>query len=382
MKKTLLAAALFAGFAGFAGAAQAETQVTLYGILDTGIEFNNVKSNNAGKSVSYSTAGLASGNSSGSRWGMKGTEDLGGGTQAIFTLESGYSIGNGTSAQGGRLFGRRAFLGLQNPSWGMFRVGRGPTISTDMIESANSDPFQWGFGPFNLGAIATSVDTYRTDNSIEYMSPVFAGFQVGAGYSFNVDKGNGYSTGTPMGTNREPGMDAAITYTNGPLFAGLTYSQTNVFGKGTIRQLVADASYNFQVLTVYGAYVRGWNGLAGGTAGGTTDFNNLGDTISLQGNTYASGAKQNAFMLGLSVPVGTATNLFATYQHQTLGGVGADAILTASAARSAQNTFGVGATYNLSKRTNLFAVVGYIDGYQNVSGQKDTAGVIGMRHQF
>lgn len=379
MKKTLLAAALFAGFAGFAGAAQAETQVTLYGILDTGIEVNNVKANNG---VSYTTAGLASGVQSGDRWGMKGTEDLGGGTQAVFTLESGFSLANGTSAQGSRLFGRRAFLGLQNPSWGMVRVGRGPTISTDMMQNADSDPFGYGFGPMNLGAIATSIDTYRTDNSISYMSPVFAGFQVGAGYSFNVDKGNNYSVGTPMGTNREPGLDGAITYTNGPLFAGVTYSQTNVFGKGTIRQLVADASYNFQVLTVYGAYVRGWNGLVGGTAGGTADFNNLGSTISLNGNTYASGAKQNAFMLGLSVPVGTATSLFATYQHQTLGGAGSNGILSSSAARSAQNTFGVGAQYNLSKRTNVYAMVGYVDGYQNVYGQKDTAGVVGLRHKF
>ena len=73
MKKTLLAAALFAGFAGFAGAAQAETQVTLYGILDTGIEFLNVKTASGNVQPSYNSVGLESGNQSGSRWGMKGT---------------------------------------------------------------------------------------------------------------------------------------------------------------------------------------------------------------------------------------------------------------------------------------------------------------------
>ncbi|HEX7748432.1 MAG TPA: porin [Bordetella sp.] len=379
MKKTLLAAALFAGFAGFAGAAQAETQVTLYGILDTGIQFANVK-NSTG--TSYTTAGFANGVESGPRWGMKGTEDLGGGTQATFQLESGYQVSNGKSNQGGRLFGRRAFLGLQNASWGMVRAGRGPTISTDMFQGANSDPFNFGFGQFNLGTIATSLNTYRTDNQLSYMSPVFAGFQVGAGYSFNVDDvGNtSYGAGKRMGTSI-PGIDVAATYTNGPLFAGLTYSQTEVRGKGSIRQIVADASYDFQVVRVYGAYVRGWNGLVGAGSFGTADTSSLDSSILTPStNSYASGMKQNAFMLGLSAPVGTATSLFATYQHQTLSGAGANTLL--AAARSAQNTFAVGAQYKLSKRTDVYAAVGYVDGFANVQGQKETTGVVGMRHQF
>ena len=379
MKKTLLAAALFAGFAGFAGAAQAETQVTLYGILDTGIQVANVKNSNG---TSYTTAGFANGVESGPRWGMKGTEDLGGGTQVTFQLESGYQVSNGKSNQGGRLFGRRAFLGLQNASWGMVRAGRGPTISTDMFQGANSDPFAYGFGPFNLGNVATSINTYRTDNQISYMSPVFAGFQVGAGYSFNVDdvSNTAYGVGKSMSTSI-PGIDVAATYTNGPLFAGLTYGQTEIRGKGAIRQVVLDASYDFQVVRVYGAYVRGWNGLVGGTSLGTADGSAVASTIlTPAGNSYASGLKQNAFMLGVSAPIGTATSLFATYQHQTLSGAGANTLL--ATARSAQNTFALGAQYKLSKRTDVYAAVGYVDGFGNVQGQKETAGVVGMRHQF
>ncbi|MGN6581044.1 MAG: porin [Bordetella sp.] len=377
MKKTLLAAALFAGFAGFAGAAQAETQVTLYGILDTGIQFANVKTTGS-KGVSYSSVGTANGIQSGPRWGMKGTEDLGGGTQATFQLESGFQVTNGKSNQGSRLFGRRAFLGLQNASWGMVRAGRGPTISTDMQQSGASDPFGYSFGPLNLGNVATSINTYRTDNEIGYMSPVFAGFQVGGSYSFNVND-NGYSAGNPMGSSTTPGFDLTTTYTNGPLFAGLTYAQTEIHGSGSIRQLVADASYDFQVVRVYGAYIRGWNGLVGGASVGTIDGSSISAFTAPNGNQYYNGMKQNAFMLGVSAPVGTATTLFATFQHQTLGGSQTSGYTSNG---SAQNVYGIGAQYNLSKRTNVYAGLGYVNGAGNVDGQKETIGVVGMRHQF
>ncbi|HEX7748431.1 MAG TPA: porin [Bordetella sp.] len=391
MKKTLLAAALFAGFAGFAGAAQAETQVTLYGILDSGIQYTNVKASPAGgTSTNYSAVGLANGVQSGNRWGMKGTEDIGGGTSVVFQLESGFNLDQGTSNQGSRLFGRRAFLGMQNASWGMFRVGRGPTIATDMFQGAPSDPMGYAFGPLNFGTVATSVNTYRTDNEIGYMSPVFAGFQVGAGYSFNVDKANGYSSATTMGggaggTARTPGFDLTATYTNGPLFAGVTYGQTNVLTQGAVRQMVLDASYDFQVVRVFGAYVRGWNGLVGAGSYGATDGASVASTILTPSqNVYYQGMKQNAFMLGVSAPIGAATSVFATFQHQTLGGANKTNSVGSSyvGAGAAQNTFGVGATYSLSKRTNLYAAAGYIDGYGNISGQKETVGVVGMRHQF
>src|SRR5690606_12735283 len=112
MKKTLLAAALTVGFFGVA---QAETSVTLYGIIDTGIGYNKVEG--AGD-YEAKKIGLINGVQSGSRWGLKGTEDLGDGLQAIFQLESGFDSSTGHQAQGGRLFGRHATIGLQGDSWG------------------------------------------------------------------------------------------------------------------------------------------------------------------------------------------------------------------------------------------------------------------------
>lgn len=90
MKKTLLAAALLAGFAGVA---QAETSVTLYGIIDTGIGYNKISG--AGKN-NGSRVGMINGVQNGSRWGLRGTEDLGDGLQAVFQLESGFDSGNGS----------------------------------------------------------------------------------------------------------------------------------------------------------------------------------------------------------------------------------------------------------------------------------------------
>src|SRR5690606_13651884 len=123
MKKTLLAAALIAGFAGVA---QAETSVTLYGILDGGIGYQKIEAGDA----SAKKTGMINGIQSGNRWGLKGSEDLGNGLRAVFQLESGFDLGTGNSAQGGRLFGRQATLGLAGASWGQLDFGRQPNIAS------------------------------------------------------------------------------------------------------------------------------------------------------------------------------------------------------------------------------------------------------------
>src|SRR5699024_3284534 len=115
MKKTLLAAALAVGFVG---AAQAETSVTLYGIIDTGVGYQRFKDDAGNK---LTKTGIYDGTSHGqadSRWGVKGTEDLGNGLRAEFMLESGIDVTTGNSQQGGRLFGRQAWVGLAGDSWG------------------------------------------------------------------------------------------------------------------------------------------------------------------------------------------------------------------------------------------------------------------------
>ena len=109
MKKTLFVTAMLAAFGA---TAQAETSVTLYGLIDTGIGYQRIK----GDGYHESKVGMVNGVSSGSRWGLRGAEDLGDGLSAVFTLESGFNSANGTSGQSSRLFGRQATVGLKGDS--------------------------------------------------------------------------------------------------------------------------------------------------------------------------------------------------------------------------------------------------------------------------
>ena len=118
MKKSLLALAVLGAFAG---AASAQTNVTVYGLVDAGIQRTDTDNSGA-------RWGLDSGLQSGNRLGFKGSEDLGGGLSAIFTLESGFNLDDGTQAQGGRLFGRQAWVGL-NGGFGTVKFGRQYTPS-------------------------------------------------------------------------------------------------------------------------------------------------------------------------------------------------------------------------------------------------------------
>jgi general bacterial porin, GBP family len=114
MKKTLIVAAVAASFAT---AANAQSSVTLYGLIDAGFTYvNNEVATNTAKG-SAAAFRMTSGNINGSRWGLRGTEDLGGGMKAIFTLENGFNLNNGTLGQGGRQFGRQAFVGISRLKW-------------------------------------------------------------------------------------------------------------------------------------------------------------------------------------------------------------------------------------------------------------------------
>src|SRR5690625_3803723 len=202
MKKTLLAAALMVGIAGVA---QAETSVTLYGVVDGGIGYQRLKGTSADTSTSgfgiyaregrdYSVrsnrTGLINGVQRGNRWGLRGSEDLGNGLRAIFQLESGFDIATGNQLQktdgNDRLFGREAHFGLAGDSWGQLTFGRQTTVSSLYMPSIGS-PFGASFMQANFGATFSSVNTTRYDNMIQYQTPSFSGFQAGLGYSFNTD---------------------------------------------------------------------------------------------------------------------------------------------------------------------------------------------------
>ena len=122
--------------AALSAAAQAETSVTLYGLIDTGISYTRINGSYTDPKTGVTTGsgvsrmGATTGTTAGSRWGLRGKEDLGGGLYAMFQLESGFDSRNGSSLQENRLFGREATIGLGSAEWGEFRFGRQYNVGT------------------------------------------------------------------------------------------------------------------------------------------------------------------------------------------------------------------------------------------------------------
>ena len=166
--------------AAIAGSAHAQTSVTLYGTIDTSLTYVNHAD---GSKNLWALGNSSDGNLSGSRWGLKGAEDLGGGLKAIFQLESGFNPSTGSSAQGGRLFGRQAYVGLTAEQYGSLTLGRQYDPLIDLVQGITEDNY---FG--SVFATPGDVDNYdnsfRVNNAVKYTTPVWNGLQAAAMYSF------------------------------------------------------------------------------------------------------------------------------------------------------------------------------------------------------
>ena len=173
MKKSLMALAVLGAMSSVA---TAQSSVTLYGIVDVGVQWNEQGVAQTGNTTQPykqdSTFGVNSGYQSGSRFGLRGSEALGSNWNAVFTLEGGYDVDTGMSGQGGRLFGRQAWAGLQHSAFGTFVLGRVATVSSgtgsfDLFASgAGIDPFSTGWGINGLNSTFIPSAALREDNSI------------------------------------------------------------------------------------------------------------------------------------------------------------------------------------------------------------------------
>jgi len=185
-KMTLLAALL--GMAGLVPA-QAQTSVQIYGIIDVAVErLTNVGPDGQSQVRMPGT----SGGMFPSRIGFRGSEDLGNGLKAIWTLENGFAPDNGGLNQGGRLFGRQAWVGLSG-DWGALTVGR----NYSMLFFSRFDTDTIGPSQFSMGSLDGYLPNDRTDNSISYKG-TFSGVTVGATYSLGRDSA---TTGGPAATS-------------------------------------------------------------------------------------------------------------------------------------------------------------------------------------
>lgn len=189
----------------------AQSNVTLYGIVDTGVAY---VSNQGGGSVWKSQ----SGNLRGDRWGVRGAEDLGGGLQAIFLLENGFDVGSGKILQGGREFGRQAYVGLKSNRYGVVTFGR-QYESVLQFVGALSSASEWAS---IVGAHIANADdlapAFRVNNSIKYTSVNYRGFQFGGLYGFSNQ---------PGGVSTNQAWSLGARYSDGPLTLAAGYFQLN-----------------------------------------------------------------------------------------------------------------------------------------------------------
>ena len=213
VKKFLLGATITASL--FAPLARAQNSVTLYGTIDAGLMYtNNVKNGTSEGSLVQAT----SGNINGSQFGVRGSEDLGGGLRAVFVLENGFNIQNGKLGQDNRLFGRQAYVGLDSASDGALTLGRQYDSGIDFVAPLSevaSSFGKTGFAhPFDNDNLDYSV---RINNAVKFNSANISGFKFGGLYAF--------SNSTDFSANRAYSVGAS--YGGGPLKLAASYLQLN-----------------------------------------------------------------------------------------------------------------------------------------------------------
>lgn len=372
MKRSAMTLVLFAVACG---SAFAQSSVTPYGVVDVGVQWNKqyASSTNAQESV----WSVDSGYQSGSRWGLRGSESLGGGLKAIFTLESGFDISTGVSGQGGALFGRQAWVGFQG-GWGTLVAGRIATPSSgtgsfDMFSAI--DPFGTGFGINQLGSTFIADNTLREDNAALYVSPVLGGFKGAAGYSFN----RGGAETAPQGSNA-PGVNLAGSFSAGPFYAVVTYdvlgypdpgSSTSNAGKPDEKLLQIGATWDFKVIKLHGAFANQKN------------ISAVRGLVSIAPPSGVTAYDNQAWMLGVTMPLFGGL-LSASYQSAD-GDSQSYATSTGTAKFEPDySVWGLGYQYPLSPRTNLYAGYGQVAAAGTLSAtQVDRKQFgTGLRHRF
>jgi predicted porin len=302
MQAKRLAAALVALTPLFAAA---QTNVTLYGILDAAISAQDTGGPEGRNTV------VNSGNQSSSRFGFRGTEDLGNGLKAMFNLEAGTAIDTG--AGDSALFGRRAVVGLEG-GFGSLTLGR--EYSPIAAVAGATDAFGQGFYGSNLSAFSSNRLTRRLANSVNYKSPSWNGLKLLAAYA----AGEVTTANTPSGDLKGVGLE----YTLGSLYLGAAYHEINRVPADKDKESAIGAAYKFDQLGGFELKAN-W----------------------MQADREGTAAKYKQANLGGSMPFGPH-RVYANFQQQKQG-----------ATRG--NSWALAYTYSLSKRTNLYASYASLD---------------------
>jgi predicted porin len=364
MKKSLLALAVLGSVAGVA---QAQSSVTIYGLIDTGISFNsNVAKTTGGTGSKFA---LNSGIINGSRIGFKGVEDLGGGLSAVFQLENGFTTDDGKD--NGGLFQRKAVVGLSG-GFGTVLAGR----QTDFLDDIGALTSVADFGGIvaNAGSDRARLQGTRANNSVRYNTNNLNGFTGSLIYGFGEQAGS-TSNGQAYGVGGK--------YENGPLALAAAYYQakgsagTTGADSGSIATATASDKTAVKTYTLAASYKP-------------TDASRVYLNWSRTKHpSVASGLveKQNAFDLGGSYLLSNSIKLIGSVQYAKLDQKDIN--------QGKLTQVNLGANYLLSKRTDIYTVVSYLKSkdIQNPGIGKGNAGEagkdgnqtavnVGIRHRF
>ncbi|WP_442762558.1 porin [Malikia spinosa] len=340
MKKSLIALAVLAA----SGAAMAQSSVQLYGIVDAfvGTTQDTIKTPGSKSQTVVESGGLKS-----SRWGMKGSEDLGGGLKAGFKLEQRFK--SDTGALDGVNFKGESSINLSG-NFGTVALGRMGTPYDDLRGKTNA------IADTNLSPVGDTIKnakadyTDKTDNTVAYVSPTFNGFSGAVAVSFNEDK-----TDKLDATSH---TSLKLQYANGPLLVGYGYQKEEAKAKGG----ADDSTFNL----LAGSYDFGVAKLVGGfqTAEYTVANAQVGD--------------QDSYYFGVQAPVAKNINVYFGYVNSKYDAVKAGDDVKATG-------YTLAANYVLSKRTDAYI------GYKNIKKENDNTGAdqgkytqlaVGVRHAF
>ncbi|MFX1677511.1 porin [Paraburkholderia sp. A2WS-5] len=365
MKKTTaaLGAALLAISAQ---SAFAQNSVTLYGIVDTSVRYlTNANANND------SQVQMGVGPVTGSRWGLKGSEDLGGGLSTVFRLESGFNLWNGQMASQNTLFNRMAYVGLQSNQYGALTFGRQNTPLFDQLGNVydpltvgNFDQDGWLPGALGYGL--------RQNNSVKYDGH-FGGLELEGMYSFGGVPGS-------TGANNMYGFTAAYTW--GPASLDVGYQQNSDLHNNKYR--VVNVSGVYQIGPVKA--LAGW--LWGQDNTGFVDLymaSANSPAASFAGPVAKTNRIDNGLYAGAVWQVTSPLTLTAAYYYDhASNALNADGATLSTGIRY---TAVVLAEYALSKRTQIYGTVDYAHGSgaarADFPGRNNQTGVAaGMRHIF
>lgn len=356
----------------------------LYGLIDEGIDY---ASNIAG----HAQWKMSSGDTQGSRWGVKGSEDLGGGLSTIFQLENGFDVNSGRLMEGSREFGRQAFVGVSSKSAGALTFGRQYDSLVEFVAPLTANGSWGGFlfeHPYDNDNTANS---FRVNNAVQYMSPSLAGFQFGATYAFSNSAGQ-------FASNRSQSVGA--NWSQGGLTVGAAYLAVDNPGSNAVgavasndanffaeRQRTLGVGLNYQLGSTLLGFVYTHTDLTN-----PTSYAYITGSIVPPGETVSSLNFDN-FDMSVSYWITPALMVGGMYDYT-------QSRLDASGGQSRPrwHTLGMMVDYVLSKRTDVYVMASgqkAVDGHSNTAldhaygGADDTSSTdqqilarIGLRHKF